>query len=214
MFCGIVQGSWPLARNEVKGEGRLLSIVLPLKMAQSWRLGDSVALNGVCLTIMEKREEAGEVELFFELSPESIRLSQLAEVPAGEKVHVESAMKMGDPIGGHLVSGHVDCIGHVECLESLGDYVRFVVSIPVENRLQLQGLLVKKGSVAIDGVSLTVNSVKKTKSLAVEMMLIPHTLERTRFSTLKKGDRVNVEIDQMAKYVRQYIEDRYGEQIK
>lgn len=151
-------------------------------------LGDSIAVNGVCLTAVALHPRAFEVDV----SNES--LACIAAFEAGSAVNLEKALRLSDRLGGHLVSGHVDGIGTVERCEAAGDNLRLEIAVPDE----LAKYVARKGSIAVDGVSLTVNEVNGNR-FAVN--LIPHTIAHTNFARLASGVRVNLEIDLLARYV-------------
>lgn len=181
----------------------LISCAIP--ESRLWPLGASVALNGVCLTIVETRSLGTTTELSFEVSQETLSRTNLAELSPGSSVHMESALAMGAPLGGHLVSGHVDGVGVVEDLSANGDFWNFEVSVEGAAQSAIAPFLVEKGSIAVDGVSLTVNQViDRDEKTFFSMVLIPHTMTVTRFKELNKGDRVNLEADLLAKYVNRY----------
>lgn len=153
-------------------------------------LGDSVAIAGVCLTVVEK----GGGRLVFDVVPET--LSRVK--PFAGPVNVEPALRAGDPLGGHQVQGHVDGVGEVVSLDREGDGVR----VRIEPAVELLRYCVEKGSVTVDGVSLTVAAVDET---GFEVALIPHTLAETTLSRLSAGDNVNLETDVLAKYVERLL---------
>lgn len=153
-------------------------------------LGDSVAIAGVCLTVVE----AGRGRLAFDVVPETLTRVK----PFADRVNVEPALRAGDPLGGHQVQGHVDGVGRVAAVDPEGDGVRVRIEPPVE----LLRYCVEKGSVTVDGVSLTVAGVGET---GFEVALIPHTLAETTLSRLAAGDNVNLETDVLAKYVEKLL---------
>ena len=182
MFTGLVREVGRVASFDA---GRLV-----VEAATTAELGDSVAVDGVCLTVVDRRCGA----LTFDVVPET-----LSRVKAfGERVNLEPALRAGDPLGGHYVQGHVDGIGRVAAVEPEQDGARLRVEPPAE----LLRYLVEKGSVAIDGVSLTVAAVGETD---FEVALIPHTLAATTLSRLEAGDSVNLEADVLAKYVERLL---------
>jgi riboflavin synthase len=182
VFTGLVREVGRVASFD---DGRLV-----VEAATTAELGDSVAVDGVCLTVVDSRGGA----LAFDVVPET-----LSRVKAfGERVNLEPALRAGDPLGGHYVQGHVDGIGRVAAVEPEQDGARLRVEPPAE----LLRYLVEKGSVAIDGVSLTVAAVGETD---FEVALIPHTLAATTLSRLEAGDSVNLEADVLAKYVERLL---------
>ena len=152
--------------------------------------GDSVSIDGVCLTVVEAANGA----LAFDVVPETIGRVK----PFGASVNVEPALRAGDPLGGHNVQGHVDGLGRVAAVESEGDGVR----VRIEAAPELLRYCVEKGSITVDGVSLTVAAVDET---GFEVALIPHTLAETTLSELVPGSRVNLEVDVLAKYVEKLL---------
>ena len=156
-------------------------------------MGASIAHAGACLTVVDKGAlgEGGWYAL--EVSPETLRLTTLGDWQVGDRVNLERALKIGDELGGHLVTGHVDGVGTVLDRREEGEWLVFTVE-PPEN---LNKFIAKKGSITVDGVSLTVNEVTRT---SFDLMIIPHTAEVTTLGALQKGARVNLEVDTMARY--------------
>jgi len=182
MFTGLVREVGEVVSFE---DGRLV-----VECGTVAELGDSVAIAGVCLTVIERAGHA----LSFDVVPET-----LARVkPFSGRVNVEPALRAGDALGGHQVQGHVDGVGRVESVEPEGDGVRVRIEPPTE----LLRYCVEKGSVAIDGVSLTIAGIDETR---FAVALIPHTLAATTLSRLAAGDSVNVEADVLAKYVEKHL---------
>ena len=165
---------------------------LTLKAAYKPKIGDSIAINGACLTVIEVTNDGFSVEL----SPESQKLLALENYK--EKVHIEPAMQMGDRFEGHIVQGHVDTVGTIEKITDNGN--SFDVFVSVEKRFL--PYIVPKGSITIDGVSLTVNEVFEN---SFRLTVIPHTMKETLFATYKKGSRVNIETDMFARYIEHIL---------
>jgi riboflavin synthase len=157
-------------------------------------LGASIAVNGVCLTVVGRKARRFEADV----GPETLRITTFGKLRAGDRVHLERPLRMGDPLGGHLVAGHVDGVGKIEARRKHGDALYLRITAPDE----LAPFLAVKGSVTVDGVSLTVNEVDGA-SFAV--MLIPHTLAATCLGERKTGDRVNIEADLIAKHVARLV---------
>lgn len=192
MFTGIIQAVGKVASLR----GPALELEAPLR---GLRAGDSVAVNGVCLTVVPPLKPS---KLRFEVSAETFRLTNLGALRAGDGVNLEPALKAGDALGGHLVSGHVDARGKVLDLASQpGGFARLRVELPQA----LRGLVAKKGSVCVDGISLTVAALGRGW---FEVALVPHTLSHTNLSRRRKGDAVNLEADLLARYVRSCLEAR------
>jgi riboflavin synthase alpha subunit len=160
-------------------------------------VGASLAVSGVCLTVTELTRE----ESLVELSPETLRRSTLGDLRAGSEVNLEPALRMGDPLGGHWVQGHVDGTLAVLAVETVGDHREVTCELPAE----LAPFVVEKGSIALDGVSLTVATLDER---GFRVALIPHTLEVTTLGGVRAGDRLNVEVDLLGKYVQRALQLR------
>ena len=161
---------------------------LTLKAKYHPKIGDSIAINGACLTVVKITNETFTVEL----SPESQKI--LAMENYKNEVHIEPAMMMGDRFEGHIVQGHVDCLGTVKAIKQNGNSTDFFIGLPKE----YSKYIIPKGSVTIDGVSLTVNEVLKDE---FRLTIIPHTIENTLFKNYKIGTKVNLETDMFARYI-------------
>jgi len=194
MFTGIIETVGTVASLESQGDLALLCVDAP-EISEGVRVGDSVAVNGGCLTIT--RESGGRFE--FQAVRETLEKTKLGELRAGSRVNLERALRADARLDGHIVQGHVDGTGRVRSLSREGDDVRLAIDCDAE----LAGVLVAKGSVAIDGVSLTVVEVGDR---GFDVALIPHTLAVTTLGELRPGDRVNLEVDVLGKYVKQYVE--------
>ncbi len=177
-------------------EGLALTVEAPATAAQL-AVGDSVAIDGVCLTAEEV--EDGRVSLT--AVPETLARSNLGALVVGDLVNVEPAVRVGEPLGGHYVQGHVDAVGRVRSVEREGDGLRVVIDASPD----LLRFCVEKGSIALDGVSLTIAGLE-AETFAVA--LVPHTLEATTLGALAPGDGVNLEVDVLAKYVERLLETR------
>lgn len=192
MFTGLVQATGTVAALERLGAGARLSVATPL--AAELADGDSVAVNGVCLTA----RGAGRDAFSADVMAETLRRSSLGPLAAGDAVNLELPLRAGDRLGGHVVQGHVDGVGVVVATDDEG-FARVVrVSAPED----LLRYVVEKGAVAVDGVSLTVSAVDDE---ALEVSLIPETLERTTLGSLEPGRSVNLEVDVLAKYVEKLV---------
>jgi riboflavin synthase len=189
VFTGIVRELGRVAAVD-GGEAGIRVVVDAPETAAAVAVGDSVSVNGVCLTAVD----AEDGNLTFDAVPETLARSSLGRLVAGSQVNLEPALRAGDPLGGHIVQGHVDGLGRVRTLEPEGEGRRIWIDAPPA----LLRYLVEKGSIAVDGVSLTVAALDE-ESFAVA--LIPHTLAATTFGVLKPGDEVNLEVDVLAKYV-------------
>ncbi|MFO0984090.1 MAG: riboflavin synthase [Planctomycetota bacterium] len=203
MFTGLVEATGPVASTEQRGANRRLVIDLG-RLCEGVRMGDSVAVSGVCLTVVDLA--AGTAA--FDVIPETLARSSLGQVRAGTRVNLERALRVGDRLGGHFVQGHVDGTARVLALVAApggGTTIRLAVTP------ELRPGMIEKGSIAIDGVSLTIAALDRR---SVSVALIPHTLENTNLGERRAGDRVNVELDLIGKWVRQatapYAAERSG----
>lgn len=198
MFTGLVETTGQLLRIDPRQGGRCLAIRTTL-VPSGLAVGDSLAVNGVCLTVVTLGEGSAEVEA----GPETVARTTMGEWRPGRELNLERAMRADGRWGGHFVTGHVDGTGRVTGLRADGLQTTLSVVLPEA----LLGCVVEKGSVALDGVSLTVAAVR---GAAVEVAMIPHTRENTIFRTLRVGERVNVETDMLGKYIVQFLSRRKG----
>lgn len=198
MFTGIVTDIGRVAAISERDKGRRLRIDTAYDPA-TIDIGASIACSGVCLTVVAK-PDAGSNARWFEVEAweEALRLTTIAAWQPGTRINLERAMKVGDEYGGHMVSGHVDAMARVVGRDDEGEAVRFRIEAPND----LSRYVAPKGSVALDGTSLTVNSVFGD---VFDVLLIRHTLEVTTWGERAVGDAVNLEIDQMARYVERYM---------
>jgi len=198
MFTGIVEEVGEVADVRVVPEGRVLAIACRTVL-EGTRPGDSVMVNGACLTAT--RLEDGRFTA--DVSPETCRVTTLGAVRPGDRVNLERAMALGDRLGGHLVTGHVDGVGRVRAVRPQGDATEIWFDAPPE----VLALCVPKGSIAVEGVSLTVNQVD---GRGLGVMIIPHTAEHTTLLSLPPGAGVNLESDLIGKYVARLLSERGG----
>jgi riboflavin synthase len=194
MFTGLVED---LGRIEVmtrrhRGARLVLATALPLAEV---RLGDSIAVDGACLTVVE----LGPGKFSADLSEETMRRTAFANAKSGQLVHLERALRLGDRLGGHLVQGHVDAVGTVASVAAVGDGFEVTWELPEA----LLDTVVEKGSIAIDGVSLTIATLCGAR---VSAAIVPHTATRTTLTRKAAGAPVNVETDMIGKYVRRSLE--------
>lgn len=168
--------------------------------AASIALGASISCSGICLTVVDVKA-ASRTTFSVDAAAETLRLTTAGTWRAGEKINLERSLKVGDELGGHIVSGHIDGIADVALRDDLTDQARFVLRAPKE----LSRFIAPKGSVTLDGVSLTVNGVSGEE---FSVHIIPHTLAVTTFGAVKTGDRLNLEIDVMARYAARLIETK------
>ena len=192
MFAGIVTHVGRIASSKPQGDGQRLRIDVAGFGLDEVRIGDSIAIQGVCHTVVAK-DASG-----FEVDTSRATLDVTTGLAPGCEVNLERSLRLSDRIDGHLVSGHVDGVGTVTAFEDLGGSVRMEIEAPAA----LSRYIAKKGSVAVDGVSLTVNEVRGAR---FEVNLIPHTRAVTTFRNLAKGARVNLEVDMLARYVERML---------
>ncbi len=197
MFTGIVQATGTLARSEARGGDVRLFIDAPDFDAAGIALGDSISISGCCLTVVAHEG----AELAFDVSNETLSLTTLGDLRPGGRVNLEPALRLSDRLGGHLVSGHVDGVGTIVAIEPDARSQRWRIEAPAA----LSRYIAAKGSVCVDGVSLTVNAVEGDW---FDVNLIPHTLTATTFAERRVGDRVNLEIDLVARYLERLLAAR------
>ena len=203
MFTGIIQAIGKVREPEQLGSGVRLTIVTPEQFhLDQVHVGDSIAVNGACMTVVNIEGNSFQIDV----SAES--LSKTCGLDTFGEVNLEKAMRLGDRVDGHLVSGHVDGVGQVESMTKIAESYKLVIRAP----LKLSPYLAYKGSVAVNGVSLTVNEVEDTAMGAVfSINLIPHTVEVTTLKHLKPQDWVNLENDTIARYVERMMQLRNNE---
>jgi riboflavin synthase len=193
VFTGLIREVGRVAGVDGGPDGVRLIVEAPATAAAA-QLGDSIALSGVCLTVVERTDG----RLSFDAVPETLARTSLQTLEPGSRVNVEPALRAGEPLGGHYVQGHVDGVGSVRSVEPEGDGRRIWIDAPAD----LLRYVVEKGSVAVEGTSLTAAAVDD-RGFAVA--LIPHTLEQTTLGALEPGDPVNLEVDVLAKYVEKLL---------
>jgi riboflavin synthase len=193
MFTGIVREVGRVASLSGDSSGLRLTVEAP-GTAAAVVIGDSVSVSGCCLTAVAV--ENGRIA--FDVVPESLARTSLARLAPGRRVNVEPALRAGDPLGGHYVQGHVDAVGSVRRVDAGGDGTRLWVDAPPE----ILRYVVEKGSIAVDGTSLTVSALDDA---GFEVALVPHTLAATTLGELAPGDPVNLEPDVLAKYVEKLV---------
>lgn len=203
MFTGIVQAVGKVREPEKLGDGVRLTIVTPeVFHLEEVRVGDSIAVNGACMTVTKIEGNSFQIDV----SAES--LSKTSGLDTFGEVNLEKAMRLGDRVDGHLVSGHVDGVGSVESMTQVAESYKLVIRAP----LKLSPYLAYKGSIAVNGVSLTINEVEDTAMGAlVSINLIPHTMQVTTLKNLKAQSWVNLEVDTIARYVERMVKLREEE---
>jgi riboflavin synthase len=187
MFTGLIEQLGTIEALEPRTDGLSIRIGCAL---HPYTLGESIAVNGTCLTVKSFSEGHFDADA----SPETLDKTNLGDLTTGDRVHLERAMALGDRLGGHLVTGHVDGVGTLARRVPAGDYLRAVFEVPK----RLAPFLAPKGSITVNGVSLTVNAVD---GACFDVMLVPYTLDETTFDAMQPGARVNLEVDILAKYV-------------
>jgi riboflavin synthase len=192
MFTGLVESLGNVARHEDTGAGRRLIVGHPI--ASELVVGESVAVNGACLTVVDVRGD----EFAFDIGPETLARTNIGRLAAGDRVNLERSLRVGDRLGGHFVQGHVDAVGTIDGRERNGDWEDVWFRCPAD----LTRFMVPKGSIAVDGVSLTLVNVEADR---FSVMLIPHTQTVTTLGLKRVGDPVNLEADMLAKHVAKLL---------
>jgi len=193
MFTGLVEALATVIELQQEPPGMWLRIEVPASIDGA-NIGDSIALNGCCLTVVD----ANAHQLSFQAGEETLRRTNLGRLKPGGQLNIERSLRAGDRLGGHFVMGHIDGLGTLESRTDDGDWSTFWFRAPLE----LMGQIASKGSIAVDGVSLTLVDVEANR---FSVALIPHTLAATTLGSLKPGDTVNLETDVLAKYVERQI---------
>lgn len=193
MFTGIIQGTGRLVEKKSVGGGLAFRLEADFDLSDPIE-GESIAVNGSCLTAYNIDKRRFSVDI----SPESVQRTTLGSLVVGSLVNMERALKLSDRLGGHMVSGHVDCTAQVAEVREVGDFTLYSFVLGED----LGRYVIEKGSIAIDGVSLTVNSCED-KLFSVS--IIPHTMQSTTWGLLKEGSRVNIEVDLIGKYVEKLL---------
>ncbi len=196
MFTGLIEDVGTIKTLIVKDGAAVLTIRTGIA-TRELPLGASIAVNGACLTIVSKGHQAFTVDV----SPETMQRTSVQHLQSGSLVNLERSMRLGDRLGGHLVTGHVDGLGTVRSRTARGDFIFFSFNISKE----LASFLVTKGSVAVDGISLTVNECNQKR---FSVAIVPFTLEHTNLRALRVGDKVNIETDLIGKYVHKFVTGR------
>lgn len=194
MFTGIITAIGTVARIERSGDARF-TFAAPAPWLADAALGASIACSGVCLTVVKKTAES----FIADISAETLRCTTLGDWREGERINLERALKVGGELGGHFVTGHVDGVGVIAAREIEGDSLVLGVDTPPE----LARFISEKGSVTLDGVSLTVNKVENARFW---VNIVPHTQHETTFSSAKPGSRMNIEIDPLARMLARLME--------
>jgi riboflavin synthase len=196
MFTGLIEDVGTVDALRFSKGSAVLSVRTNLPL-RSLPLGASVAVNGACLTVVKKSKGTFTVDV----SPETLHRTSLETLGVGSLVNLERPMRLQDRLGGHLVTGHVDGIGTISAITKQGEFTVFIFQVPVH----LARFLISKGSVAVDGISLTVNDRRRFRFSAA---IIPFTLQHTNLRACRVGDKVNLETDLIGKYIESFLQRR------
>ena len=198
MFTGIITAIGTIRTVEQRGDLRLV-IACPFDPA-AIAIGASIACSGVCLTVVERGGTAGDAWFAVDVSAETISRTAKGQWTEGRKINLEPSLRLGDELGGHIVTGHVDAVGTLADWQPEGDSTRLTIAAPAA----LAPFIAAKGSITVDGVSLTVNAIHDLPDGTVQfgLNIIPHTAEVTTLGTLAQGTEVNLEIDTVARYLQ------------
>jgi riboflavin synthase len=194
MFTGIIKAKGQIAAIERRGGDVRLSVQSAGVPFSSYEVGESIAVNGVCLTATTLRDDGFDTDV----SVETLNVTSLGNLRVGDAVNLEPALALGDRLGGHLVSGHVDCLGRVASIEADARSTRLTITIDAS----FSRYVARKGSITVDGVSLTVNEVRGN---SFDVNIIPHTAEATIIGKYAKGTAVNIEVDLLARYIERLL---------
>jgi riboflavin synthase len=198
MFTGLIQEVGSVRKTDKEGQDLRLTLQAPL-LSSRVKLGDSVAVNGCCLTVVDIQTSL----LAFQAVPETLNRTALGLLQEGSKVNLELPLTLSDPLGGHFVQGHVDGLAEITAIDPEGQGVRMAVKVPQN----LSRYMVEKGSIALNGISLTIAALQGNQ---LEVALIPHTLQNTDLGSKKVGDLLHVEVDILAKYVEKLSANYQG----
>ncbi|HHY0481581.1 riboflavin synthase [Vibrio parahaemolyticus] len=201
MFTGIVEAVGKLTAITPKGEDITVTVEVGKLDMSDVKLGDSIATNGVCLTVID----FGSNYYSADLSLETLKKTGFANYQIGEKVNLEKAMLPTTRFGGHIVSGHVDGVGEIVERNQVGRAIEFWVAMPAE----ISKYVAEKGSITVDGISLTVNDLRKN---AFKLTIVPHTCEETTIDQFQVGRKVNLEVDVLARYMERLLQGQQEEQ--
>ncbi len=193
MFTGIIEGLGTIREIRPTGQGKRLGVDADFDLDQT-KIGDSISVNGACLTVVMIEGALFKVDM----SPETLDRTTFGKTKIGDRVNLERALRLSDRLDGHLVSGHIDGIGTVKLKEKTGNVIIFTIEVPES----LSYYMIKKGSVAVDGISLTINNCGRNR---FDISIIPHTAKLTTLSFINAGDFVNIETDMIGKYVERFV---------
>ena len=194
MFSGIIENKG-IVKEFVKLEDYRLILETDLSF-KDVKKGSSVCCNGVCLTVTSKKKLSKKTTLCFDVSKETVNCTNFNQIKLGDLINIEKSLRVGDEISGHFVFGHVDETAKLVSLKKIGG--SYEIKLKVSEKIKK--FIAKKGSVAINGISLTINSIKRNE---ISLNIIPYTWNKTNLHKLKKGERINLEVDMLARYVTQ-----------
>jgi riboflavin synthase len=198
MFTGIIEGLGTVSAVRPGGQGKRLAVEADFDLNQT-KIGDSICVSGACLTAVKIDGRHFEVDI----SPETLQMTTFSQAKVGQRVNIERALRLSDRIDGHLVSGHIDGVGKIRQQETQGNAI--IVTIEVAE--SLTRYMISKGSVAVDGISLTINACDAG---SFSVSIIPHTAKLTTIGFKNKGDPVNIETDMLGKYVERFMSAQPG----
>ena len=198
MFTGIIEGLGAISAIRSAGRGRRLTVEADFDLHQT-KIGDSLCVSGACLTAVKIGGRHFEVDI----SPETLQTTTFGQAKVGQRVNIERALRLSDRIDGHLVSGHIDGVGTIRQRETLANAIIVAIGVPES----LARYMINKGSVAVDGISLTINACDAD---SFSVSIIPHTAQLTTIGFKNKGDPVNIETDMLGKYVERFMNARPG----
>ncbi len=198
MFTGIIEGLGAVSAVRPASQGKRLTVEADFDLNQT-KIGDSICVSGACLTAVKIDGRHFEVDI----SPETLQMTTFSQAKVGQRVNLERALRLSDRIDGHLVSGHIDGVGKIRQRETQGNAIIVTIEVPE----LLTRYMINKGSVAVDGISLTINTCAAGSFSA---SIIPHTAQLTTIGFKNKGDPVNIETDMLGKYVERFMSERPG----
>ena len=198
MFTGIIEGLGVITAMRSAGQGRQMTVEADFDLNQT-KIGDSICVSGACLTAVKIDGRHFEVDI----SPETLQMTTFGQAKVGQRVNIERALMLSDRIDGHLVSGHIDGVGKIGKRETVGNAIVVTIEVPEA----LTRYMINKGSVAVDGISLTINTCDAG---SFSVSIIPHTAKLTTIGLKNKGDPVNIETDMLGKYVEKFMNARSG----
>jgi riboflavin synthase len=196
MFTGIIEGLGTITELRQSGQGKRLTLEADFLLGHT-KIGDSISVSGACLTVVAIEGKC----IKFDVSPETIASTTFSRSKVGDRVNLERALRLSDRIDGHLVSGHIDGMGTIKHKKSTGNAIVITIGVPES----LSRYMITKGSVAVDGISLTINNLGLD---GFDVSIIPHTAKQTTIGFNKVGDLVNIETDMIGKYVERFVTEK------